>query len=105
MTSSGMGDQAMDIDRQRIAAVRVLEALGYSYRSNAWVPPAATAVVPQPLTVEADAMHTALMRRADSLVACTEGSHEEAELKATLDLLEAYEAKRWPLDKQPNAKG
>jgi hypothetical protein len=43
MISSGMGDQAMDIDRQRIAAVRVLEALGYSYRNNEWLPPAAVA--------------------------------------------------------------
>jgi hypothetical protein len=33
----------MDIDKQRIAAVRALEALGYSYRNNEWFPPAATA--------------------------------------------------------------
>jgi hypothetical protein len=105
MTSSGVGDQAMDIDRQRIAAVRALEALGYSYRNNAWLPPAAVAAAPLPLTVEADAMHGALMRRADSLVSCAEGADEEAELKAIGDLLEAYESKRWPLGKEPGRKG
>jgi hypothetical protein len=105
MTSSGMGDPAMDIDRQRIAAVRTLEGLGYSYRNNAWLPPAAVAAATLTLTVEADAMHAALMRRADALVCCAEGTHEEAELKATLDLLEAYEAKRWPEGKEPAVPG
>jgi hypothetical protein len=33
-----MGDQAMDIDKQRIAAVRTLEALGYGYHGDQWVP-------------------------------------------------------------------
>jgi hypothetical protein len=105
MTSSGMRDPAMYIDKQRIAAVRVLEALGYSYRNNEWLPPAAVAAAPLPLTVEADAMHGALMRRADALVCCAEGTHEEAELKAIGDLLEAYEAKRWPDGKEPGGKG
>lgn len=42
-------------------------------------------------------MYGALMRRADTLAGCTEGSTEEAELKAIFDLIEAYEAKRRPL--------
>jgi hypothetical protein len=105
MTSSGMGDQAMDIDRQRIAAVRVLWALGYSYRNNEWLPPAEVAAAPLPLTVEADAMHGALMRRADTLVSCTEGSDEEAELGEIADLLEAYQSKRWPLGEGAGREG
>jgi hypothetical protein len=95
----------MDIDKQRIAAVRVLEALRYSYRNNEWLSLVAVAAAPLPLTVEADAMHGALMRRADVLVSCAEGAEEEAELKTIGDLLEAYEAKRWPLGKEPGGKG
>ena len=43
----------------------------------------------------------ALRRRADALTACQEGSGEETELKSIVDLLESYEAKRWPLGKDP----
>jgi hypothetical protein len=45
----------------------VLEGLGYTE----WLPPAAVAVgAPVPFTFEADAMHGALMRRADALTGC-----------------------------------
>jgi hypothetical protein len=71
------GTRTMDINRQRIAAARTLEALGYAYQGGQWVPPtAATTPSPLPMTAEADALHGALMRRADALVACTEGSDE-----------------------------
>jgi hypothetical protein len=82
--------------------VRALQTLGYSYRGGEWLPPAAS---PLSFTWEADAMHGTLMRRADALVGCSEGSDEEAELKAIVDLIEAYEAKRWPLGKDPNVPG
>jgi hypothetical protein len=71
----------MDVDRQRIAAVRALEALGYGYnhRTGEWLPPAAP---PLPLIVEADAMHGALMRRADALWAVApRGRTKRANLK------------------------
>jgi hypothetical protein len=60
---------------------------------------------PLSLLTKADAMHSMLMLRADTLAGYTEGSGEEAELKAIVDLIEAYEAKRWPLGKDPNVRG
>jgi hypothetical protein len=53
--------------------VRIAEGLGYSYRNNEWASPDAIGATPLPLTVEADAMHGALMLRADALPGCTEG--------------------------------
>jgi hypothetical protein len=64
------------IDRQRVAAVRKLEAMGYTFAAGDWMQPANDAVAP----VITDALHALLVRRADALVSCTEGSDEEAEL-------------------------
>jgi hypothetical protein len=50
-------------------------------------------------------MHAALVRRADALASCTEGSEDEAELRAIADALEAYEVKGWPLGKESGGKG
>ena len=95
----------MGIDRKRIAAVRILEAEGYDYRNGEWLPVSAATPSSVPLNFEADAMHGAPMRRADALMGCTECSDDEAELKAIVHLIEAYEAKRWPLGKEPGGKG
>jgi hypothetical protein len=80
----------MDIDKQRMAAVRALEALGYSYQSGHWRPPAGAAPLAQPMTEGADAMHGVLMHRADTVGGCSEGSDEEVELKAIVDPIDAY---------------
>ena len=95
----------MDIDKQRIAAVRALEALGYTYQGGQWLSPAAVTGAPFPFAFEADAMHGALMRRADALAGCTENSREETELEEIIGLIEAYEEKRWPLGKETGGQG
>ena len=97
----------MDIDRQRVVAVQTLEALGFIYQAGEWLPPA-TAATPLSWLANADDLHGALMRRADALAGCLEGSGEEAELQGIVNLIESYEAQRWPLGKDPtvpNAKG
>ena len=97
----------INIDKQRVAAVRKLEALGYSYRGDEWVPALpSVAVGPRSLmTGELDAMHGVLVQRADALEGCLKGSEEEIELKAIVDAIEAYEALRWPTGKVNGGKG
>ena len=84
--------------------MRALEALGFTYQNGTWLPAVPAPWQALPLIAEADAMHGVLMRHADALVGCIEGSDEEADLKATVDAIEAYEAKRWPLGKEPGGK-
>ena len=58
----------INIDKQRVAAVRKLEALGYSYQDGEWAPVSPLAVGPRSLmTAESDAMHGVLVQRADAL--------------------------------------
>jgi hypothetical protein len=82
----------------------VLRSLGYSYRNDEWQRPAAAAT-PLSSLAEADALHGMLMRQANALAGCREGSEERAELKAIVDAIEAYEARRWPLGKVPTVPG
>ena len=88
------------IDRQRIAAVIALEAIGYKFGDDKWLASDATGGLP-----EADAMHALLVHRADRLDGSTEGSPEEQELSEIVSALDAYERKRWPEGKIPSGKG
>jgi len=94
----------MNLDRQRVAAVRTLQGLGYLYWDGEWIPPA-TATAPLSLLAEADAQHAALMQRADTFIGCQDESGEESELKTIVDAIEAYEARRWPLGRDPSVPG
>ena len=92
-----------EIDRQRIAAVRTLEAIGYCFRNGRWHPPIhATRALS---LAEADAMHSLLVQRADNLIGCTDGSADQDELEAIGEAIEAYEAVRWPEGKIDGGKG
>jgi hypothetical protein len=96
-----------NINKQRVAAVATLQALGYTYSlADGWSPladaPGAGTVLS---STEADAMHGVLMRRADALQGCTEGSPEEIELKTVTDAIEAYETQRWPEGKEAGGEG
>ena len=97
----------MDIDRQRIAAVRKLRELGFICVTGQWVPAVAVSAPPPqiPTLPEADAMHAALVRRADAFSGCQEGSEEEADLQAIAGVLEGYETRRWPDGKERGGKG
>ena len=77
------------IDRQRVAAVRKLEAMGYTFAAGDWMQPAndAAAVVP----VITDALHALLVARADELMGCPEESVGACELQAITGAIEAYE--------------
>jgi hypothetical protein len=92
------------IDRQRIAAVRAMEVLGYTFDGIAWNAPASDPATASPIVVEADKMHTLLVMRSDALAGCTEGSLEEMELKTIAETIDAYEAKRWPDGAAPGGK-
>lgn len=87
------------VDRQRLAAVRTLEDLGFTFDGAQWVG-AVAQVVP-----EADALHGLLMDRAVVLAGGAEGSPESNELSAIADALDAYEAKRWPDGRIDGGKG
>jgi len=94
----------MEIDRKRVAAVRTLEALGYTYCKGEWLAPPAVAGTPLRMTAEVDATQGKFMQRLDAVAGCTEGSSEEAELRAIVDLIEACECTWGPLGKDPTAR-
>lgn len=86
------------IDKQHIAAVRKLEQPGYTFAGADWMHPADGA---SPTPAITDALHALLVRRADDLEGCTEGSDE---LAAIADAVEAYETVSWPLARSPTAR-
>jgi hypothetical protein len=91
-----------EIDRQRIAGVKTLLALGFTWHEGGWVKPAS---LENPLLSEADALHALLVDRADQLMSCTENSSDEDELIAIGEAIEAFELKRWPEGKELSGKG
>jgi len=77
-----------EIDRQGISAVKKLHELGLAWHGGTW-----RTVGGGDLIAEADAMHAMLVRRADDLEGCSNGSPEQAVLASIVYAIEAYEEK------------
>jgi len=95
----------MSIDRKRVAALAVLESMGWIWRDGEWVSPRRAALDGDALVSAADDMLAALIRRADTLEGATEDADEMAELGVIGGAVEAYETARWPEGKIPGGKG
>lgn len=93
-----------EIDRQRISAVNAMEALGYTFNGIEWNAPG-RGTGAQAMHDEADAMHALLVLRADKIEGYAENSEEETEFGMLCEVIETYEAKRWPEGKVPGGKG
>jgi hypothetical protein len=76
------------IDRQRVEAVRFLEAQGYAFEDGSWKPPNGGA---QP-TLEGDAIHDMMVRRMEAITGC---AAHELELESLTVAIKAYEYIRW----------
>ena len=89
-------------NRRVTSTVKTMKELGYTCDRGVWTSsPEAVAH----LAGVADGMHALLVRRADELGGCTEGSSEEAEYIALVEAIEAYETMRWCGGKTPGGKG
>jgi hypothetical protein len=91
------------IDKQRIAAIRKLEQLGYTFAGEDWIHSANDAAAIAPTIT--DELHAMLVKRADDLEGCPAGSGEQRELAAIERAIGAYEAVRWPTGKVDGGKG
>jgi hypothetical protein len=76
------------IDRQRVEAVRFLEAQGYAFEDGHWK----HAVGSVPATLEGDAIHAMMVRRVEAIAGC---AGHEVELEALGIAINAYESVRW----------
>jgi hypothetical protein len=68
------------VDKQRIAAIRKLEQLGYTFAGDDWTHSANDGAAIAPTIT--DELHAMLVKRADDLEGCPAGSDEEHELAA-----------------------
>jgi hypothetical protein len=93
------------IDKERIAAVRKLQAMRYTFDGADWQ---ATEDIQGPELVawtEADALHTKLVQLADTLIGCSEGSLQEVVCYALTKAINGYQSVRWPQGRVAGGKG
>jgi hypothetical protein len=93
------------IDRQRIAAVRKLQAMEYAFDGGDWLPPEDTQGPKLVTWTEADALHAKLVQLADTLDGCAEGSQQEAVRYALTKAINGYQSVRWPQGRVADGKG
>ena len=79
-----------NIDRQRVAAVRKLEGMGYTFAAGDWMHPANYAVARAACA-------------AGRPCRCPDG--QACELEDIADAVQAYEAMRWPGGRTDGGKG
>ena len=85
------------VDKERIAAVRTLQTMGYTFDGANWLPPAPAGTAPKLVAwTEADALHAKLVQLADTLDGCAEGSLQEAVRYALTKAINGYQSVRWP---------
>lgn len=77
------------IDRQRVEAVRFLEAQGYTFEDGVWKQPAGGGAGPAP---EGDVIHAMMVRRAEAIAG---RAGHEVELESLTIAINAYESIRW----------
>jgi hypothetical protein len=100
--SNQMGGFPVRAPNRQATTAKTMKELGYSCDKGVWTSsPEAVAH----LAGVADAMYALLVKRADELMGCLQGSQEERELASIVDAVEGYEKRRWPLSKVPGGKG
>jgi hypothetical protein len=77
------------IDRQRVEAVRFLEAQGHTFEDGVWKPPGGGV---SQATLEGDAIHTMMVRRVEAIAG---RAGHEVEHEALTIAINAYESVRW----------
>ena len=84
------------IDKERIAAVRKLQAMGYAFDGSDWQPPEDIHESKLIAWTQADALHAKLVQLADTLLGCSEGSLQEVVHYALTKAINGYQSARWP---------
>ena len=92
------------IDKERIAAVRKLQAMGYAFDGSDWQSPEDIQGPKLVTWTEADALHAKLVQLADTLDGCAEGSLPEAVRYALTEAIDGYQSVRWPQGRVADGK-
>ena len=91
-----------NIDKQRVAAVRMLEAMGYMFAAIDWQPAADHSRVCCAIRRRAARL---LVTGPTRLAAALKARWRNGALRAITDAIDGYELVRWPDGKVPDGKG